>query len=202
MKEKNIVAEHQLIIKKAFFIIVIFLFFYLPSSSIITLIDNSTLDYYNLTRKYSFSLGLGLALILTFLFIYPFYKRLDFLAFSRDWLIIISISFLLSGMLAILIGSGSYWYLKYLIGILVGIFSYLFDRTRKDSYVGLLSGIVSVLATLVGGKIEYFLTMEPPVNPSILYINSFSNPIIWVALLLIIFYTAYFFSKGFLIKFF
>lgn len=181
-------------------IFLLLIFFYFSSGNILTLIDNSILSDIEWLRKYSFFIKIILSLIFSFSYIKIYGKRSDFSCFFRNWFLIVIVSFALSGLLSFLLGNTSFWFVKFLIGILTGYASYLINMKLKYPSIGWTTGVIAVLAALFGGSIEYLQTMEPPTHPSLLYVRSFANPIFWIVGVLIIFLPAYLLAKGWLLK--
>lgn len=115
-------------------------------------------------------------------------------------LLIIFVSSVFSGLFAYFFGNNSFWILKYSIGILVGILFNLIYKNEINKKLSILAGVVSCFALFQCETLEYFLNMDPPNNPSILYIKSFSNAILWFATIGLVFVSAYMFSKGIIIN--
>lgn len=182
------------------YILISFLIF-LGSSSILIFLDNSFEKVpFSFIRKYGEITKLIFALFMGFLFVYSFHKRNDFKSFSIKWIIIFITSFIFSGLIHFFLGNSNYWSLKYLfIALFVGLISYFFHR-KTEQNVAWFSGLIAIWSIFFGGEIEYFLTMEPSIYPSLFYLRSFPSFGLWIVTFSIIFLISYLLSKGFLIR--
>ena len=183
----------RLIILWMFFIV----YFYWFIDSLTSVVDNNVTGYYPLLREYDYILNILGSLSLFVCLISWQYKR-DILIFSFNWAFTIVFSFLLIGVLALLLKDGNYWYLKYISGILVGVISYILNKKNSDDYLGLFSGFISISGIIFYDNVEYLSMMDPPEHPSISYIRTFPSLISWMSSLVFIFSSAYFLSKGLL----
>jgi hypothetical protein len=176
--------------------------FYLFSFVFFTIIDDNTPNSITSLIRDNFDfLWIGLAVILTFLYLFWCYKKnKKFNIYSIKLLIVFALSCLISGFLVFMCSNSSYWFFKYTIGCFVGSLFYFFNKKEIDRELNSTSGIVSIFVLLFGENFEYFLIMDPPNNPSILYSKSFSNTILWFATIGLVFVSAYLFSKGILIN--
>ncbi|WP_316633155.1 hypothetical protein [uncultured Flavobacterium sp.] len=171
--------------------------FYVYSYVILVTIEFIERDFLN---EYFYSLRMGIATGLTCIFLFLFYDKNNFLLSISKLLLIIFISSFFSGLLAYLFKNSPFWALKYLIGIITGILFYVLYKKEKRKKVSILAGIVSLFALLLCENLERFLLMDPSDYPSVLYVKSFSNIILWLGTILFVFFSAYFFSKGFWVK--
>jgi hypothetical protein len=94
-------------------------------------------------------------------------------------------------------GNSPYWFFKYTIGCFVGVLFYLLNKKEITRKLNIISGVVSIFVLLFGEQVEYFLIMDPSNYPTILTIGSFSNIGFWLGTILFVFFSSYFFSKGF-----
>lgn len=149
---------------------------------------------------YFYILRIGITVALTCVFLFLFYDKNNFILSISKLLLIIFISSFFSGLLAYFFKSSPYWFLKYSIGIIVGTLFYLLYKKIKSKKINLLSGFVSLLALLLCENLERFLIMDPSEYPSVLYIKSFPNIVLWFGIIVFVFFTSYIFSEGFWVK--
>lgn len=151
-------------------------------------------------ENYFYTLRIIITIVITGTSLLLFYKKNKCLESISKLLLIILVSSVFSGLFAYFFGNSSFWILKYSIGILVGILFNLIYKNETNKKLSILAGVVSCFALFNCETVEYFLNMDPPNNPSILYIKSFSNAILWFATIGLVFVSAYMFSKGILIN--
>ena len=151
-------------------------------------------------ENYFYTLRIIITIVITGTSLLLFYKKNKHLESISKLLLIILVSSVFSGLLAYFFGNSFFWILKYSIGIIVGILFYLIFKNENNTKINVLAGIVSIMVLLFQETMEYFLNMDPPNNPSILYIKSFSNAILWFATIGLVFVSAYMFSKGIIIN--
>lgn len=151
-------------------------------------------------ENYFYTLRIIITIVITGTSLLLFYKKNKHLESISKLLLIILVSSVFSGLLAYFFGNSFFWILKYSIGIIVGILFYLIFKNENNTKINVLAGIVSIMVLLFQETMEYFLNMDPPNNPSILYIKSFSNAILWFTTIVLVFVSAYMFSKGILIN--
>ena len=151
-------------------------------------------------ENYFYTLRIIITIVITGTSLLLFYKKNKYLESISKLLLIIFVSSVFSGLFAYFLGNNSFWILKYSIGILVGILFSLIYKNEINKKLSILAGVVSCFALFNCETVEYFLNMDPPNNPSILYIKSFSNAILWFTTIVLVFVSAYMFSKGILIN--
>ncbi|MDR7211791.1 hypothetical protein [Flavobacterium piscis] len=199
-KSFNINYDNNFFMKKLLSVILLLLLFsifYMYSFFILMSIESINDDF---LAKYFYFLRIGIATGLTCVFLFLFYDKKKIILSISKLLLIIFISSLVSGLLAYFFKNSPCWPLKYLIGIITGLLFYLLYKKENSKKLNFLSGIVSLFALLLCENLERFLLMDRPDYPSILYTKSFPNMIFWLGIILFIFFSSYFFSKGFWIK--
>jgi hypothetical protein len=154
----------------------------------------------NFLENHFYSLRIIITTIMTSVSLFLFYKKNKFIESISKLLLLIFTCNFSSGLLAYLFGNNTFWIFKYSIGIIVGFLFYFIYKKENNTKTHILAGITSLLSLFLVENIEYFLNMDPPKNPSILYIKSFSNTILWFATIGLVFVSAYMFSKGILIN--
>ncbi|WP_281322566.1 hypothetical protein [Flavobacterium aestivum] len=182
-----------------FLTLLFFAIFYLFSFVFLTIIDDNTPNSVTPLIRNNFDiLWIGLAIILTSSYLFLCYiNNKNFNEFSGKLLMVFVFSCLISGLLVFMFGNSPYWFFKYTIGFFVGLLFYLFNRKEVNKKINLLSGVTSIFALLFGEQVEYFLIMDPSSYPTILTIKSFSSIVLWFITILLVFFSAYFFSTGF-----
>ena len=96
------------------------------------------------------------------------------------------LTYVLSIIVCLICGNSKFWIFEYSIGIFCGIIVSILNRKLNYSKASVTAGIVALVAIMIGNKFEYLRTMEPPVHPSLFYINSFPNVLFWLLALMII----------------
>lgn len=142
---------------------------------------------------YLVSPGLTLILILTILICYLKEER----AFEllTKWVLFLYSSSLICVIFALLFGNSKFWFLKYIIGFVIGGIACTLKLKNYDKHALLFVGLIAFGEIIMVESIEYFVVLDPPNTPSLLYINSFPNPMIWGLFILIVIIPAYFLAS-------
>lgn len=199
IKFKDVYRENKIvgfIVLLSFFLF----FFYTSSEPVLTFLDNNINVRIPFIRDYFLFSRIIISLGLAILFIGRFYKEADFNLWALNWLIILILSFAFSRLVLIYFLDSEFWWFIFFEGFFVGLLTYVLNKNKKRKGLGIFAGMTSLLAIFFVSHQIYFLTMEPPLFPSVLYVDSFSNILFWLGTLLILFFSAYCLSKGFLIK--
>lgn len=151
----------------------------------------------NFLAEYFYIMRVGIAISLSCIFMFLFYDKKNPLLSISKLLLLLFIASFFSAVLAYLFKNSPFWVLKYSIGIITGL---LFNSIYKKEKSNSLSGVVSLLALLLCENMERFLIMDSPDYPSVLYIKSFPHIFLWCGTIVFVFFSSYFFAKGFLIK--
>jgi hypothetical protein len=151
----------------------------------------------NFLAEYFYIMRVGVATSLSYIFMFLFYDKKNPLLSISKLLLLLFIASFFSVVFTYLFKNSPFWVLKYSIGIITGLFFYFIYKKEKGNS---LSGVVSLFALLLGENLERFLIMDPPDYPSVLYIKSFSHIVLWLGTILFVFFSSYFFAKGFWIK--
>lgn len=187
---------------KTLITLLLFIGFFVSVFPLLTFIDNNISFNTKVLRNHILELWFGLSILFTIGYFLVFYKREDYLRVSKAWLIILYSSFLLYSWFAYQFGNSNLWYLKYTVGIYVGTLSFLFNRKKIDNYSVGLAGVFSLLIIFFCERAEYFFILDPSEYPTLLDIESFSNPAIWFLFLMIVILPSLILSKGFFIRLF
>lgn len=183
------------------FFLVLFVFgvFYLFSFILLGFIDDNTPNSMTPFIRNNFkSLWFASAIVFTIAYVICYYNdNKDFNEFTGKLLLIVLISCLIAVLLVYIFGNGPYWFLKYLIGCFVGSLFNVFIQIGRNRQLNFVSGITAIFVHLFGEQIEYFLLMDSSDYPTVLSIKSFTSLIFWLLAVIVVFFSAYFFSNGF-----
>lgn len=151
----------------------------------------------NFLAQYFYILRAAIATALSCIFLFLFYDKSNSLISISKLLLLLFISSFFSVVFAYLFKYSSFWALKYSIGIITGLFFYLLYKNEKRN---ILSGVITLFALLLCENLELFFILDPPEHPSVLDIKSFPDIFLWFGTILFVFFSSYFFAKGFWIK--
>lgn len=189
--DKNFLLNKVL---SAIYFLLLFGIFYLYA--FIILISIESIDR-NFLAQYFYILRVAVATALSCIFLFLFYDKENPLLSVSKLILLLFIASFFSAVFAYMFKNTAFWVLKYSIGIITGLF---FNVIYKKQKRNILSGVISLFALLLCENLERFLIMDPPDYPSVLYIKSFSHILHWCGTIVFVFFSTYFFAKGFFIK--
>ena len=141
-------------------------------------------------RIYSRELRLIFSILVLLLFYLSNRRRSDFFQKIKFIFFTLSLSIIASTILAIIFGNSEYWYLKYSIGLIVGIFTRTLAENLSRKFIGIIASIISFCTLLTCESIEYYVSMDPSDYPSIYNIDSFLEPLYWYSTIAIVIISA------------
>lgn len=191
--DKNFLLKKML---SGILFLMLFGIFYMYSFIILMTIES--IDR-NFLAEYFYIMRVGIATSLSCIFMFLFYDKKNPLLSISKLLLLLFIASSFSAVFAYLFKNSPFWVFKYSIGIITGLFFNFIYKNEKEKRNS-LSGVVSLFALLLCENLERFLIMDPPDYPSVLYIKSFPHIFLWCATIVFVFFSSYFFAKGFLIK--
>jgi len=147
----------------------------------------------NFLAEYFYIMRVGIATSLSCIFMFLFYDKKDPILSISKLLLLLFIASFFSAVLAYLFKNSPFWFLKYSIGIITGLFFYfIYKKEKRNS----LSGVISLFALLLCENLERFFIMDSPDYPSVLYIKSFPHIFLWFGTVVFVFFSSYFFAGG------
>lgn len=180
----------------------LFLGFYISIFSVLIPISDSYRNDHTFISEFLSRHLFVIALIVTIflLMFFIFIKRQDFIKYTGTWLTVLFSSLFIAGIFAYIFGNSSLWFLKYTIGFVIGTIAYLLNRRHLNIQTTISTAIISFLALFFCENMEYYFVLDPPSNPSTMYIHSFPNKTIWLIFILFVVVPATLISKGLIIN--
>lgn len=181
-------VKNRIDFKLIFSLVLIFI-----ESFLIFLIISSMLVY----NIFLLSLLLSITCVLMIILLIDIYPKLISLIKTSSVLLLIVL--IISALWAILFGNGEYWYLKYSLGILIGIITAFQLKNIKTKFKPLLLVFVSTNGILLCEEVEYILVLDPTLLGSVIFpytLDGLSNALLVLLGVDLTAYLSYFITKG------
>lgn len=164
------------------------------------LIDVNNMLLYSLITDHLFIKILVISLLITLLFYFKFRRNEYFVRVVSRWVMVLHLSIIMGVVLGFTFGQAEMWYLKYIIGLMVGLNTFFFTRTINHKHKVLIGAGIAMVALLYCEHAEYMKGLDPAPNPSTLSIFSFPNLTVWLLTIAMVAGSAALVASGFSLK--
>lgn len=166
--------------------------------SLILFLMISSMFTYNI---FLLSMLLSITSLLMIILLIDIYPKL--IGFIKRLSVLLLIVLFVSAFWSIFFGNGSFWYLKYSLGMVIGVITAFQLKNIKSKYLPLVLVFISTYGILFCEECEYILVLDPTLYGSIIYpytLGGLSNALLILLGVNLAAYLSYFITTRTIIK--